>query len=94
MTTYSVGNAVIKYKEGFIFNSQYGGERVQDFPRPLITRHLPELSSDSETLHRMDQDSSKRNVPIADAALLVFQPWDVRDLFLALAHVTYDKYQG
>lgn len=28
ITTYSVGNAVIKYREGFVFDTQFGGERI------------------------------------------------------------------
>lgn len=71
LTTYSVGNAVIKYKEGFVFSSQYGGERFRTFSRS--SDHLPGLFSDSETLHRMDQVSSRRDVPIVDAALCMFQ---------------------
>jgi len=29
ITIYSVGNAVIKYQEGFVYDAEFGGERVQ-----------------------------------------------------------------
>ena len=62
ITIYSVGNAVIKYQEGFVFDSEAGGEGA-----PLLLVLLLKHLSVSKAARSMDEGSSRRNLPVDHA---------------------------
>jgi len=92
ITIYSLGNAVIKYQEGFVINGHSGGRRVPFGSRP--SDHSLELSSGSKTALSMDQGSPRCDLPVVDGVLDRVQPRDVRDPFSSSVDVTNDKYLG
>ena len=92
ITIYSLGNAVIKYQEGFVTDGHSGGSRIPFGSRP--SSHSLKLPSFSKTALSMDQGSPRCNLSVVDGVFGRLQPRDVRDLFSSSVHVTNDKHLG
>ena len=71
VTIYSVGNAVIKYQEGFVVNSEGGGKRHHCFwplNHSLMHPSVPQIA------RSMDEGSPKRNLPANHVVVDWFEP--------------------